>query len=600
MSRIPESKIEEIQSASEIVSVVSRYVALKKAGKNFKGLCPFHQEKTPSFIVSPEKQIYHCFGCGKGGNIFNFLMTLENISYIEAIRLVAADLGISLPAYRASDPSDLPGEYDPYYQANEIASKYFTSQHSVQAQKYLESRKLNQETLQKYNVGYAPNKWDGLISCPDFKKVKQDIYLELGLIQSKEESKRYFDRFRNRIMFPFYNISGRIVGFGGRRLNENDQPKYLNSAESKIYKKGELLYGLYQAIPAIRERKTAIIVEGYFDLLRLIDSGISNVIASSGTALTEVQAKLIKRFADECIIAYDSDEAGINAAVRNSQILESAELRVSMIVLPKPFDPDTFILEYDKAAFIDLLRARILPIDYQLNSLQKNDSMQSPDEKQKIIDSLLEEYLTIPNQVKVGLTIHKIAEKMEIAESFLVSRFNDLKKRQHHRDRELREPAKVFAGTIKKGQWRAEEDLIAILLLNDAGISRYIFDHISTEDFTNNSLRDIFELIVQQWEDLGHLELKKMLSEINSEEMTSLISKLSLKVIEQPLKYASGCIYQMRKWHLDTRYNEILRLMKEEAESAKARTHYMKELTVLRQQISDVEAERKKIFNADF
>jgi len=600
MARIPESKIEEIQTASDIVAVVSRYVALKKAGKNFKGLCPFHQEKTPSFIVSPDKQIYHCFGCGKGGNVFNFLMAQENISYIEAVRLVASDLGISLPAYRSQDYGDTPGEFDALYKANEIAAQYFRSQTSPQVQKYLQSRKLGIETLEKYGVGYAANKWDGLIRTPAFKKTDESVYLELGLIQKKEDTNHFFDRFRHRVMFPFYAISGRIVGFGGRRLNENDQPKYLNSPESKVYKKGELLYGLYQAIPAIREKKTVIVVEGYFDLLRLVDNGIANVIASSGTAMTEAQARLIKRFTEEAIIAYDSDEAGVRAAIRNSLILESVELKVSMVVIPEPHDPDSFVLENGRPAFIDLLRTRVLPIDFQLSTMHKQVEGLGMDEKQKLIDSLLEEYTNIPNELKIGLYIHKIAEKMEIAESFLIARFNDLKRRRRHRFTDTTEPESMTVPVVKKGQWRAEEDLIAILLLDDAETSRYIFEHLSTEDFSNDQLRDMFDLIAHQWEDLGHFDLKKLQNTIESEEILSLLTKLSLKTIEQPLKYACGCIYQMRKWHLDSRYHEIMRLMKEEAESAKSRTHYMHELRDIRQLITEVENERKKMFNMDF
>jgi len=341
MARIPETKIEEIESASDIVSAIARYVSLKKTGKNFKGLCPFHKEKTPSFVVSPEKQIYHCFGCGKGGNVFNFLMSVENISYIESIRRVASDLGITIPDYRSEEQKASSSEYDFLYKTNQIANEYFFSQSSAQAQKYLESRKLKNEILKKYAVGYAPNKWDGLINHPGFKSINKSFFEQLGLIQKKDKSDHYFDRFRNRIIFPFFNLSGQIVGFGGRRLNENDQPKYLNSPESKIYKKSEILYGLHQAISSIREKKAVIIVEGYFDLLRLADCGIQNVIASSGTALSESQGRLIKRYTDTAIFAYDSDDAGINAAIRNSQILESLDLRVSMILLPKPHDPDS-------------------------------------------------------------------------------------------------------------------------------------------------------------------------------------------------------------------------------------------------------------------
>jgi DNA primase len=594
MARIPETKIEEIESASDIVSTIGRYVSLKKAGKNFKGLCPFHKEKTPSFIVSPEKQIYHCFGCGKGGNVFNFIMSVENISYIEAVRRIASDLGITIPDYRSTAEKASASENDILYKTNQIARDYFCSQNSPTAKKYLESRNLKQETLKKYSVGYAPNKWDGLISYPQFKTVNLENFEQLGLIQKKENSKNYYDKFRNRIIFPFYNLSGQIVGFGGRRLNENDQPKYLNSPESRIYKKGEILYGLQQAISAIREKKAVLIVEGYFDLLRLVDFGIQNVIASSGTALTESQGRLIKRYTDTAIFVYDSDEAGIKAAIRNSQILETLELRVSMVLLPKPHDPDTFLREKGRSAFVDLIKKRINPIDYQLNLLQDKSKDLSTDEKYKLIDDLLLEYKDIPNEVKVGLYLHKIADKFELAESLLIDRFNRLKRKDQFRireaDSEERKPEPVF----KKGQWRAEEDLISILLLEQAEVSNYIFEHISIADFANNNLRKIFELLIHQYEEHGHFDAKEIEKSLNTETEMNTFSKLNLQVINNPLKYAAGCIYKMRKWRLDSRYNEILRLMKEEADSAKSKSHYTKELTDIRQRLSEIEQEKGK------
>ncbi len=596
MSRIPEVKIEEIRSASDIVSVVSRYVALKKAGKNFKGLCPFHKEKTPSFIVSPEKQICHCFGCGKGGNVFNFLMSIENISYIEAIKRVAQDLGITLPERESHRHKDSSSDYDVLYQANRFANEYFSASISAQARKYLDSRNFKPDTLKKFSVGFAVNKWDGLINQPKFKSIKREIFLELGLIQKKDDSDRYFDRFRNRIIFPFFNLSGQIVGFGGRRLNENDQPKYLNSPESKIYKKGELLYGLYQALSAIKEKKAVIMVEGYFDLLRLVDVGIHNVIASSGTAVTESQGRLIKRYTDRVIIAYDSDEAGLSAAIRNSQILESIDLNVSLALLPPPHDPDTYISKEGKEAFIEILKKRVAPLDYQLSSFQKQSINLSVEEKNKLIDNILEAYLDIPNDVKIGLYLHKIAEKMEIAESFLISRFNKLKKRDRYRVR--KETEKTTAQpTLKKGQWRAEEDLIAILLLDDQEVSKYIFDHISTSEFSNDNLRAVFEFLAHQWEEIGHIALNDLENAFTSDSDISLLSRLSLQVINNPTKYAAGCIFKMHKWHLDARYNEILRLMREEGESSKSRIHYTRELTEIRNRLSEIQDEHNKYLN---
>ncbi len=594
MARIPEIKIEEIESASDIVSTIGRYVSLKKAGKNFKGLCPFHKEKTPSFIVSPEKQIYHCFGCGKGGNVFNFIMSVENISYIEAVRRIASDLGIAIPDYRSTAEKVSASEYDILYKTNQIARDYFCSQMSPAAKKYLESRNLKQETLKKYSVGYAPNKWEGLISYQPFKSIDVENYEHLGLIQKKENSNNYYDKFRNRIIFPFYNLSGQIVGFGGRRLNENDQPKYLNSPESRIYKKGEILYGLYQAVSAIRDKKAVLIVEGYFDLLRLVDSGIQNVIASSGTALTESQGRLIKRYTDTAIFVYDSDDAGIKAAIRNSQILETLDLHVSMVLLPKPHDPDTFLLEKGKEAFVDLIKKRINPIDYQLNLLRDKSRDLSMDETYKLVDDLLFDYRDIPNEVKIGLYLHKIADKFEIAESLLIDRFNRLKRKDRFRIKEKDTEDKKSEPLFKKGQWRAEEDLISILLLEQAEVSKYIFEHISIADFANDHLRKIFELLIHQYEEYGHFDVKEIEKSLNTETEMNTFSKLNLQVINNPMKYAAGCIYNMRKWRLDSRYNEILRLMKEEADSVKSKSHYTKELTDIRQRLSEIEDEKGK------
>ena len=594
MARIPQTKIEEIESASDIVSTISRYVSLKKAGKNFKGLCPFHKEKTPSFIVSPEKQIYHCFGCGKGGNVFNFLMSVENISYIESVKRVASDLGITIPSYHSKKSNISSSEYDMLYKTNRIANNYFSSQLSGPGRRYLEQRKFRIETLKAFSIGYAQNKWDGLINHPDFKSIPKKYFEQLGLIQKKDNTDHYFDRFRNRIIFPFFNLSGQIVGFGGRRLNDNDQPKYLNSPESKIYKKGEILYGLHQAISAIRESKMVFIVEGYFDLLRLADFGLRNVIASSGTALSESQGRLIKRYTDTVIFAYDSDEAGINAALRNGLILESLDLIVSMVVLPKPHDPDSFLLDKGKESFIELIKNKISPLDYQLNVLWGQTRDLSLDEKNKLIDELIADYVDIPNDVKIGLYLHKIADKFEIAESLLISRFNKLKKRAQFKIKTDDFHSTKIESPFKKGQWRAEEDLIAILLMEDKEISKYIFEHISVSDFANEFLQKLFEMLTHQYEELGQFNLKEIEKSLTTEMEMNIFSRLNLQVFNNPMKYAAGCIYKMRKWHLDSRYNEILRLMKEESASTGSKDHYTKELSEIRIRLTEIENEQVK------
>jgi DNA primase len=599
MLKIPQSKIDEIQSSANLVSYISRYVNLKQTGKNFKGLCPFHKEKTPSFIVSPEKQIYHCFGCGKGGNVIGFLMEIEKVSYIEAIRRVAADAGIKLVYDQSDKQQAAESEFEPLYYANRLAKDFFIQglehKNSKLARDYLQKRKLKIETIKKYEIGYAINKWDSLALAPELKDVAREILDELGLIQNKEKNSGYFDKFRNRIMFPFHNLAGRIVGFGGRRLLETDQPKYLNSPESRIYKKGQILYGLHQALTAIRENKFAILVEGYFDLLRLVDSGILNVVASSGTAFTEDQGRLLRRYTNSVIISYDSDEAGITAALRNSQILEALDFNTSIIQIPAPYDPDTFILDKGEAAYIDLLRKRVAPLELQLQRFYQQLPRPTMDEKNQFINTALDSIRNIRDEIKIGMYLHQLAQTLEIAESFLISRFSRLQQHGTTADTSATkpEPAKTATQALR-GRWRAEEGILSMLLLNDARQTRLIFDQLSVTDFENEALRRLFELFSENWDELGRISIHDLTAKLNDQE-NNLVTELLLHETRDLTKFTADCIYQIKKWTLDQRYNEIKRLMHNETSGAKdPALHYIKELNAIRKKLSEINEEHNK------
>ncbi|HID39352.1 MAG TPA: DNA primase, partial [Calditrichaeota bacterium] len=285
MARIPEDKIDEVRLSANIVHYISQFINLKKAGRNYKGLCPFHTEKTPSFVVSPEKQIYHCFGCGKGGNIFSFIMEYEKLSFFEAVQKAADFAGIVLPKEKYEPEKQ--NYFQKLYRLNEIACSHFEknlfkskNKHWL---KYFLERGLSEDTIHDFRLGYAEDRLNTLTSL--LKREGEDVAeaAKLGLIQRRDNRDEYFDKFRHRVIFPFHNIQGKIVGFGGRKLREEQQPKYLNSPESPVYYKGKTLYGLHKAIPAIRSKGYVILVEGYFDLLRLYENGFRNVAASSGT-----------------------------------------------------------------------------------------------------------------------------------------------------------------------------------------------------------------------------------------------------------------------------------------------------------------------------
>lgn len=597
MARIPQAKIDEIISSAEISTFISRYVALKKSGKNLKGLCPFHTEKTPSFMVSPEKQIYHCFGCGKGGNVVGFLMDFEKLSFIDAVRKIAFELGIKLPETYSEEDAQQKSQYDLLYDANRRAKDFFVGQLSLpenrKAAEYLRSRQLKKGTIKRFEVGVAPKKWDALLNSRKHSADDLKTLSDLGIIQKKDKGTGYFDKFRNRLIFPFHNTSGRIVGFGGRRLDENDQPKYLNSPESAIYRKGEILYGLFQAGQKIREKNLAILVEGYFDLLRLVDSGIENVVASSGTAISADQGRLIKRYSNNVAIAYDSDDAGINAAIRNSQILEAIDLNVSILRLPHPHDPDSFILQEGADAFYDLIRQKSSPVEFRIGQFNLAHKDAPLEEKNVFIDQVFEELIDIPNDVKIGLYIHQIAVRLQVQESLLISRFNQLKKQKKYRKPVAvpeKSPAEKPRPVLRKGQWQAEEGVLALLLLNDKSISNQILHQVSASDFVNDGYRMVFEQISIDIEEHGEVDPAALKKKFETEQLNHIL----LTDTNNPEKLAADCIYKMRKWSLDSRFNEIKRLISDEASSPESVLHYMKELNELRNKLTDIEKEREK------
>ena len=595
MARIPQEKIEEVRTAADIVSYVSKYVRLKKSGRNFFGLCPFHQEKTPSFSVSPEKKIYHCFGCQKGGDVIGFLMEVEKISYIEAIRRIAFDLGINLPAESEDSYSKDKEVYDKYYNLNQIAKEFFVEQFTKgkqnPARSYILNRKLKVDTIKNFMIGYAPNKWDVLTNHESLKNSSKEDLVELGLIFKKDNENKYFDKFRNRLIFPFQNISGRIIGFGGRRLNEEDNPKYLNSPESKIYQKGLILYGLHQAISAIRELNTVILVEGYFDLLRLVNSGIENVVASSGTALSENQGRLLKRYTSNVIISYDSDEAGLKAAIRNSEILENLDMSISIVQLPEPHDPDSYILEFGKNAYLQLLKKKKNPLDIKLLKFYKDFSNPSLDQKNKFIDEIIYELISVPNEVRIGFYLHKLAESMEITESLLVSRFNKQKKNKRYfksNQKQEEEEGEKQDLKIKMGEWKAEEGILSILLKGSADTTKEILNSLTSSDFENEDYRQIFDTIGHHWEDKNIVSLSHLQNEL-SDDLKEILIGLSFNEIENISKFTNDCIYKLRKWHLNARYAELRRMLQEESDSEKSVNHYMKELNNLKMKLIEVE-----------
>ncbi|MBI5807864.1 MAG: DNA primase, partial [Ignavibacteriales bacterium] len=377
--RIPEKQIDEIRNASDIVDIISGFIQLKKRGKNFIGLCPFHQEKTPSFTVSEEKQIYHCFGCGAGGNVFKFLMDYKNISFVEAVEEIAEHVGIKIQYDSA--PSEQQNELEVFYEINLLAARFFSdqllkSENGESAREYLKNRGIKLQTQKIFGIGFAPFSRESFLNLAKENKIDLQKAKQLGLIDTNDKGE-YYDKFRGRIIFPIFSPNGRVIAFGGRIFSgETNAAKYLNSPESPVYSKRKSLYGLFHSKDEIRKLDRAILVEGYMDLISLYQAGVKNVVASSGTSLTDEQVQLLSRFTKNVLVLFDADSAGEKAALRSIEILLKQNFEVKIISLPKGEDPDSFINKFGKEQFEEEISRAQNFFEYQTSQYEKQGAFE--------------------------------------------------------------------------------------------------------------------------------------------------------------------------------------------------------------------------------
>src|SRR5712692_4412970 len=413
---------EKVKQQADIVRVVGEYVRLKKTGKDFSGLCPFHQEKTPSFTVSPIKQIFYCFGCGKGGDIFNFVMEMERCEFPDALRLVAEKCGISIPKPKPSSPAERTQSsvratlVEMHREAQTLFEKQLqATAEGKLARAYLEDRGLDKATIERFGIGYAPSGGDVLLRHLKGKYAEK-LLAESGLV-SRAEGGRLFDRFRRRITFPIANESGKIVAFGCRALGD-DQPKYLNSPETPIYSKSNMLYHLDRAKEALRRSDFAVLVEGYMDALAVARAGISNVVASCGTSLAEPQIKLLGRFTKRVVVNYDPDAAGQTATERSISILLEQDFEVRVLALPGKADPDKFIREQGAEAYIKVLKESPPYVDYLIARARQMD-LSTAEGKLRAVNFLLPYVQKIPNRLLRSEWATRIAQQLRLEEPVL-------------------------------------------------------------------------------------------------------------------------------------------------------------------------------------
>ena len=413
MVRYSDDLIEEVVSSNDIVDVVSQYVSLKRSGRNFLGLCPFHKEKTPSFCVSADKQIFHCFGCGVGGNALHFISKIENLNFIESLELLADKAGIVLPSLESGEDSKRIELKEKVYKINEEVAKYYHeilyTQIAKPAQEYVKKRKLDNKTLKNFLIGYAPN------SNTLYKYLKQKNYDDEAILAStlvKKYNNNFVDSFKNRLIFPIMDVRNRVIAFGGRVL-DNSLPKYINSPDTVVYNKGRNLYGLNIAKNAKLEN--IIIVEGYMDCVSLHQRGIPNVVASLGTSLTENQGRLLKKHTEKIVISYDSDGAGQTATLRGLDILNNLGCDVRILQMEGAKDPDEYVIKYGTGKFDLLVKNAISLVEFKAKMLKKGLDLENVNDKIKFLKEVAKLLQRIDSKIEQEIYIDKISKTYSIS-----------------------------------------------------------------------------------------------------------------------------------------------------------------------------------------
>ncbi len=498
--------IEKVKESSDIVDIISNYIQLKKSGSNFVGLCPFHNEKTPSFTVSESKQYFRCFGCGEGGDSISFIMKKENLDFVDAVKLLADKYSIQLEE-KQIDQKNL-GEKERLYNINKETARFFYDNlgKSQKSLEYLRRRQFDIKTIRQFGLGYANDSWDSLHKYLLGKGFKSEEIAKIGLVGEKSGKTGYYDKFRDRIIFPIIDTRSRVIGFGGRVMNDS-LPKYLNSSDSMIFNKGNHLYGL-NLVSKYSDKKKILLVEGYMDVISLFSSGVNYAVASLGTALTERQAKLLKRFGEEIYICYDSDDAGSKATLRAIDILVEADVKPRIILLPDGMDPDDYIRKMGNIEFNKLFVKSLNHIDYKIQISKAKYNLDSIEEKIQFTLEVSKIIRSLKSPVEQDVFIRKISEDTGISIEAIEAEVKK-NKYNHQSTNKFGGPkpnispvkAKIISGNLK-----AEVDLL-LLMIEDKDYFDLIRDSLELEDFSSEEHRKIYDIIKNQYLDKTTIDI---------------------------------------------------------------------------------------------
>jgi len=519
--RFDDSKIEEIKSRVDIVELAGEYLTLKKAGRNYLGLCPFHQEKTPSFTVNREKQIFYCFGCGEGGNAITLLMKIAGMSFPEAIRHLAEKTGVILPARAVGRGGDKDEQRDGIVGINLKAAQWFagnlSSPEGRAARDYLQARSLTEEISRQFRLGYAPDRWRSLADYLERSGISLKLAEEAGLVVAARDE-GFYDRFRSRLIFPIENVFGEVIAFGGRILGPGE-PKYLNSPESSVYTKGKNLYGLNRAREAIREEGFCLIVEGYFDVISLWNAGIRNTVATLGTALTREHLDLLRRYTQDVVALFDPDEAGRRALDRALELFLAANMRARALVLPDDSDPDEFVRKYGKEKMTDLIAAAPAISDYYIDNVLGDGK--TFEENRDLLKTAMEFLAKIGNGLERNLFIKRISEKLGIDQALL--------KKEAHRKTSRTRPAQGRPVKATQTDRSALEVNLIRLMLEYPQNILLVENEDVLDYFLDEPLKDLGAKMIQTYKLLGFIDLHVLLPTDADKPLKDMIYKLSIE-----------------------------------------------------------------------
>jgi DNA primase len=547
MGLIPNEVINQVIDRSDIVETIGNYTALKKAGRNFKALCPFHHEKSPSFVVNPDKQIFHCFGCGVGGNVLGFIMRQEHMEFPEAVRFLAARAGVTVPEETTGTASSPSRQLrDEIIKINTLGAAFFhenllTSREAdaKAARDYLKGRGVSLETVKKFQLGFALNEWDALLKYLRSKSIREETIAQAGLIIARDGKSGHYDRFRNRIVFPIADVQNRIVAFGARAMKDDDGAKYINSPETAVYTKGQHLFGLNLTKTAVGNMDQIIVVEGYMDMITPYIHGVENSAASLGTALTVDQIRLIRRYTPNVVMLFDTDAAGQAAIVRSLDLLIDEGMNVRVATLVQDEDPDSFIRAQGLEAFQNRVTRAVSLLDFKFDWLCRQHDVKSVEGKAKISHELLITIARFKSEVAKYELTKQLAGKLNVPHDILLKQAG-----------KVNGPAETFkpaAIEVKPSASAASgQELLLALFLKDPGWVKAAKDAIGLEDFFGDA-RQVVDVI---WSFEGEWSTNDLLMRLNNGQAESLVTRLvSIEEgkLADPSRVFTDCVEKIRK-----------------------------------------------------